>query len=137
MSGLLEPDNPSARYFAQAELLEKLRTAIDGLLADRVAQGRWKNQHAYSEKLWAVINKQGAPSKWVTLHAFHVLKAAAQGRWMLNRSQLSKSRLIVGAALIAVAVAIFVFDLGAYSTAGAIALGIVGLASIAAARRTA
>ncbi len=56
---------------------KRLRPALDWLLSKQDAQGRWKNQYAYSGKLWADIEPQGAPSKWVTLRACRVLKAAA------------------------------------------------------------
>ena len=55
---------------------KRLRPAIDWLLSKQDAQGRWKNQYAYSGKLWADIEPQGAPSKWVTLRACRVLKSA-------------------------------------------------------------
>jgi hypothetical protein len=48
---------------------------------------------------------------------------------------MQKSRLIVGLILIAVAVLLFVFGKGNYSTAGVIALGVLGLVSIAISRR--
>jgi len=46
------------------------------------------------------------------------------------------SRFIVGLILVAVAVLMFVFYEGSYSTAGAVALGVLGLVSIAISRRT-
>ncbi len=52
-------------------------------------------------------------------------------------SGLNKSRLVVGIILIAVAVVLFVFFRGEYSTAGAIAIGILGLVSIVIARKKA
>ncbi len=45
------------------------------------------------------------------------------------------SRLIVGLILVAVAVGIFVFGGGEYSTAGAVGLGVLGIVSIAIARK--
>ncbi len=56
---------------------KRLRPAIEWLLTKQDARGRWKNQYAYSGKLWADIEPQVAPSKWVTLRACRVLKAAA------------------------------------------------------------
>lgn len=44
---------------------------------------------------------------------------------------MQKPRLIVGLILIAAAVLMFVFGTGSYSTAGVIALLVIGLASIA------
>ncbi len=48
---------------------------------------------------------------------------------------MSTSRLIVGLALIVIAVALFLLGRGDYSTAGAVALGVLGLVSIAISRR--
>ena len=50
-------------------------------------------------------------------------------------SNLQRSRLIVGLVLIAVAVLLWVFGAGNFSTAGIIAIGVVGLISIAISRR--
>jgi len=52
----------------------------------------------------------------------------------MNRQALSRSRFIVGIVLVAVAVAIFLFTDD--SVASPIAIGILGLASIAISRRT-
>ncbi len=57
---------------------KRLKNAIEWLLAKQDAQGRWKNQYAYAGKLWQDIEAQGSISKWVTLRACRVLKAAAQ-----------------------------------------------------------
>ena len=53
----------------------------------------------------------------------------------MNGSPLNKSRLIVGIVLVVIAVLMFVFLRENYSTAGAIAIGILGLVSIAISRR--
>ncbi len=50
-------------------------------------------------------------------------------------STLQRSRLIVGLVLIAVAVLLWVFGAGNFSTAGIIAIGVVGLTSVAISRR--
>ncbi|MBL8055343.1 MAG: hypothetical protein JNK29_01530 [Anaerolineales bacterium] len=54
----------------------RLGPALTWLLAKQDARGRWKNQAAYAGKLWAEIEPQGGISKWVTLRAGRVLKAA-------------------------------------------------------------
>jgi len=41
-------------------------------------RGRWKNRYAYNRKSLVDIERQGQPSKWVTLRACSVLKAAWQ-----------------------------------------------------------
>ena len=48
---------------------------------------------------------------------------------------MRRSRFIVGLILIGIAVLIFLFAKGAYSTPGAIAIGVVGLLSVAISRR--
>ena len=54
----------------------------------------------------------------------------------MNGFRLNKSRLIVGIVLVVIAVLMFVFLRESYSTAGAIAIGILGLVSVAISRRT-
>jgi hypothetical protein len=53
----------------------------------------------------------------------------------MRGSRLSRSRFIVGLVLVAIAVLIFLLGEGTIYTGGAIALGIVGLVSIAISRR--
>jgi hypothetical protein len=53
----------------------------------------------------------------------------------LGTHPMQKSRLIVGLILIIAAALLFVFGKGSYSTAGVIALLVLGLASIAISRR--
>ncbi len=47
------------------------------LLGKQDAQGRWKLENALNGKMWIDIEKRGRPSKWITLRALRVLKAAA------------------------------------------------------------
>ena len=53
----------------------------------------------------------------------------------MRGSPLKRSRFVVGLVLIAVAVLLFLFGRGTYSTAGAVALGLLGLVSIAISHR--
>ena len=53
----------------------------------------------------------------------------------MRGSPLNRSRFVVGLTLVAVAVLLFLFGRGAYATAGAVALGLLGLVSIAISRR--
>jgi len=53
----------------------------------------------------------------------------------MKNPQLNMSRFVVGLILIAVAVLMFLFVKDSYSTVGAIALGVLGLVSIAISRR--
>lgn len=55
----------------------------------------------------------------------------------MNGTQLAKSRLVVGVILMTIAVLMFVFTRGDYSVAGAVAIGVLGLISIAISRREA
>jgi hypothetical protein len=57
----------------------RLRPAVDWLVAQQDAQGRWANRYAYAGKMIRDIDRQGQPSKWVTLRACRVLKAVAAG----------------------------------------------------------
>jgi hypothetical protein len=50
-------------------------------------------------------------------------------------SPLNRSRFVMGLILVAVAVLLFLFGRGTYSTAGAVALGVLGLISVAISRR--
>lgn len=53
----------------------------------------------------------------------------------MKNSQLNRSRFIVGLILVAIAVLMFLFTEGDYSTSGTIGLGVLGLISIAISRR--
>jgi hypothetical protein len=55
---------------------ERLTASHEWLLGQQDAQGRWLNRHAYNRKTWVDVERQGAPSKWVTLRACTVLRAA-------------------------------------------------------------
>jgi hypothetical protein len=65
---------------ALAELGEakdpRLSHAIELVLSKQDDRGRWRNEYAYNRKTWGDIERQGAASKWVTLRACVVLKAA-------------------------------------------------------------
>lgn len=54
----------------------------------------------------------------------------------MSGSRLDASRSVVGVILVAAAAAVFFLAPGQYSTAGVIALAVVGLTSIAISRRT-
>lgn len=57
---------------------ERLKPAIELMLSKQDADGRWRNEYAYKGKTWVDFEKQGKPSKWVTLRACRVLDAATQ-----------------------------------------------------------
>lgn len=56
---------------------KRLKPAIEWLLSEQDRQGRWKNRCAYKGKLSVNFEPPGDASKWVTLRACRVLKAAA------------------------------------------------------------
>lgn len=53
----------------------RLQNAIEWLLDRQDSSGRWRNHSTLRGKTWAEIDRQGEPSKWVTLQACSVLKA--------------------------------------------------------------
>lgn len=57
----------------------RLDRAFAWLLTRADAQGRWRNEYAYAGKTTVPIDRQGAPSKWVTLRACTVLRARHGG----------------------------------------------------------
>jgi hypothetical protein len=54
----------------------KLGNALDLVLSKQDANGRWRNEYPYRGKLWADVDRPREPSKWVTLRACAVLRAA-------------------------------------------------------------
>ena len=56
----------------------RLDHAVEWLLAQQDAQGRWANRYPYNGKMVRDIDRPGQPSKWVTLRACRVLKAVAE-----------------------------------------------------------
>jgi hypothetical protein len=66
---------------------QRLAGALGWLISKRDEQGRWRNEHAYNGKTWVDLERQGQPSKWVTLRALRVLRAA--GTFAPGRPALS------------------------------------------------
>ena len=58
----------------------RLNRAVDWLSGKQDEHGRWKNEYAYNGKTWVDIEKQGQPSKWVTLRACKVIKRVHEAR---------------------------------------------------------
>ncbi len=54
----------------------RLAHALGWLEAQQDVHGRWTNRYAYNGKTWVDVERQGEPSKWVTLRACAVLRAA-------------------------------------------------------------
>jgi len=55
----------------------RLANAVDWLLLQQDPHGRWVNRSAYNGKTWEDFERQGRPSRWVTLRALRVLRAVA------------------------------------------------------------
>lgn len=53
----------------------RLAEAYNWLLSKQDAQGRWKLENSLNRRMWIDIEKQGKPSKWITLRALRVIKA--------------------------------------------------------------
>jgi hypothetical protein len=56
---------------------DRLARAVDWLVGLQDDEGRWRNRYAYNGKTTVDIERQGEPSKWVTLRACTVLSAVA------------------------------------------------------------
>jgi hypothetical protein len=54
----------------------RLSRATGWLVDKQDAAGRWRNEYAYNGKTWVDLDRQGKPSKWVTLRACRFLRAA-------------------------------------------------------------
>ena len=54
----------------------KVIEALEWARSKQDADGRWKLEHTYRDKMWVEVEEKGKPSKWVTLRALRVLRAA-------------------------------------------------------------
>jgi hypothetical protein len=54
----------------------RLARALELVKGKQEDDGRWKMEYTYNGKTWVDIEAKSAPSKWVTLRALRVLKAA-------------------------------------------------------------
>ena len=54
----------------------RLDRAFELVLAKQDDRGRWRNEYAYNGKTWVDFERQGLPSKWVTLRACRALRRA-------------------------------------------------------------
>jgi hypothetical protein len=57
-----------------------LSRALEWLVVKQDARGRWCNEYAYNGKTWTDIERQGQPSKWVTLRACRLLRRVEQAQ---------------------------------------------------------
>jgi hypothetical protein len=51
-----------------------MREAIDLVISKQDNQGRWKLENTFNGRSRVDIEKQGAPSKWITLNALRTLR---------------------------------------------------------------
>jgi hypothetical protein len=65
----------------------RLQTAVNWLLTKQHGQGRWRNEYAYNGKTWVDFEKQGQPSKWVTLRVCRVLKMVHEAGGSAGQSE--------------------------------------------------
>ncbi len=54
----------------------RLAHALELVKGKQDEQGRWRLEYTYNGKMWVDIETKGKPSKWITLRALRVLKAA-------------------------------------------------------------
>jgi hypothetical protein len=54
----------------------RLANALELVISKQNEQGRWPLEYSYAGKTWVDIEKLKQPSKWITLRALRVLKAA-------------------------------------------------------------
>lgn len=54
----------------------RLARALELIEKKQDDKGRWRLEYSYNGKTWVDIEEKGQPSKWVTLRALRVLKAA-------------------------------------------------------------
>ena len=59
---------------------ERMEDAIELVLSKRIPEGVWRNERSYAGRMLTNIEKQGAPSRWVTLRSLAVLEEAGQAR---------------------------------------------------------
>ncbi|MFC1878965.1 nitrogen fixation protein NifH [Chloroflexota bacterium] len=62
----------------------RLEPALDLLCSKQDQHGRWNMEYTYNGKTWVDIEVKGQPSKWVTLRALRVLKAAKKIRFQIQ-----------------------------------------------------
>ena len=53
---------------------ERMDDTIELLLSKRLPDGRWRNERSYAGRIITTIERQGAPSQWVTLKAMSTLR---------------------------------------------------------------
>jgi hypothetical protein len=58
----------------------RLKRTIEVIVSKRDADGRWTLKHSLNGKMWTDIEVKGKSSKWVTLRALRVLRAAGVER---------------------------------------------------------
>jgi hypothetical protein len=57
----------------------RMQDALDLVASKQDEQGRWLMENTFNGRFLVNIEQKGRPSKWVTLNALRVLKAASEG----------------------------------------------------------
>jgi hypothetical protein len=70
------PSKPRGPRGPRSRQEPRLAHAIEVVLSKQDDSGRWRNEHAYERMTWVPVERTRSPSKWVTLRACRVLKAA-------------------------------------------------------------
>ncbi|HEY1296869.1 MAG TPA: hypothetical protein VGJ60_27645 [Chloroflexota bacterium] len=66
----------------------RVQPALEWLLSKQDPHGRWINEYAYNHKTWINVDRQGAPSKWVTLRACRAVKLASSSNLRPSRQAI-------------------------------------------------
>jgi hypothetical protein len=53
---------------------KRMQDAVDLVISKQDEQGRWKMEQSYNKRLLVGLEKDGKPSKWITLNALRILK---------------------------------------------------------------
>jgi hypothetical protein len=53
---------------------DRMEEATELVLSKRMPDGKWRNERSYAGRLLTTLERQGAPSQWVTMKAIAVLK---------------------------------------------------------------
>ncbi len=58
----------------------RLQRAKEVVLSKQDSDGRWRMKYTYNGKMWAEVETNGRPSKWVTLRALRILQPQSTQR---------------------------------------------------------
>jgi hypothetical protein len=66
---------------------ERMQDALSLIRSKQQSDGRWILDFSETKRAWVQIEEEGAPSKWIALHALHVLQSEKNGR--VHHSKMS------------------------------------------------